>query len=59
VDNTARSADDFEAFLERSITPAGLIDQMTAAYLDLANLYRLWVAARDLLGGRAWLRASC
>src|ERR1700749_2239188 len=41
---------DFEAALERSSAPAQLIDQMTAAYPDLANPYTLWVAAYDLLG---------
>jgi hypothetical protein len=41
---------DFEAALEGSSTPAQLIDQMTAAYPDLANPYTLWVAAYDLLG---------
>ena len=39
-----------EAALERSSAPAQLIDQMTAAYPDLANPYTLWVAAYDLLG---------
>jgi len=43
---------DFEAALERSSAPAGLIDRMTAAYPDLANPYTLWVAAYDLLGTR-------
>jgi glyoxylase-like metal-dependent hydrolase (beta-lactamase superfamily II) len=41
---------DFEAALERSSTPAQLIEQMTAAYPGLANPYTLWVAAYDLLG---------
>lgn len=41
---------DFEEALERSTTPAELIDRMTAAYPDLANPYTLWVAAYDLLG---------
>ena len=41
---------DFEAALERSSAPTGLIDRMTAAYPDLANPYTLWVAAYDLLG---------
>ena len=41
---------DFEAALERSSTPAQLIEQMTAAYPGLANPYALWVAAYDLLG---------
>ena len=40
---------DFEAALERSSTPAQLIDRMTATYPDLANPYTLWVAAYDLL----------
>jgi len=41
---------DFEEALERSSSPAELIDRMTAAYPDLANPYTLWVAAYDLLG---------
>ena len=41
---------DFEAALEHSSTPAGLIDRMTTAYPNLANPYTLWVAAYDLLG---------
>jgi glyoxylase-like metal-dependent hydrolase (beta-lactamase superfamily II) len=41
---------DFEAALERSSTPAQLIDRMTTTYPDLANPYTLWVAAYDLLG---------
>ena len=41
---------DFEAALERSSTPAELIDRMMAAYPDLANPYTLWVAAYDQLG---------
>jgi glyoxylase-like metal-dependent hydrolase (beta-lactamase superfamily II) len=44
---------DFEEALERSSSPADLIDQMTAGYPDLANPYTLWVAAYDLLGNRA------
>ena len=44
---------DFEAALARSSTPAELIDQMMAAYPDLANPYTLWVAAYDLLGASA------
>ena len=43
---------DFEAALERSSTPAELIDRMTTAYPSLANPYTLWVAAYDLLGTR-------
>jgi glyoxylase-like metal-dependent hydrolase (beta-lactamase superfamily II) len=43
---------DFEAALERSSTPAELIDRMTAAYPSLANPYTLWVAAYNLLGTR-------
>ena len=43
---------DFEAALERSSSPAELIDQMTATYPDLANPYTLWVAAYDLLGNK-------
>jgi glyoxylase-like metal-dependent hydrolase (beta-lactamase superfamily II) len=42
---------DFEATLNRSSTPAELIDRMTAAYPDLANPYTLWIAAYDLLSG--------
>ena len=41
---------DFESALERSSTPAQLIDRMTTTYPDLANPYTLWVAAYDLLG---------
>lgn len=41
---------DFEAALDRSSTPAELIDRMTTAYPSLANPYTLWVAAYDLLG---------
>ena len=44
---------DFEEALERSSSPAELIERMTAAYPDLANPYTLWVAADDLLGNRA------
>ncbi len=44
---------DFEAALERSSTPAELIDRMTTGYPNLANPYTLWVAAYDLLGTRA------
>ena len=40
---------DFESALERSSTPAQLIDRMTTTYPDLANPYTLWVAAYDLL----------
>ena len=36
--------------LERSSTPAELIDRMTAEHPDLANPYTLWVAAYDQLG---------
>ncbi len=43
---------DFEEALERSSSPAELIDRMTAAYPDLANPYTLWVAAYDLVGSR-------
>jgi glyoxylase-like metal-dependent hydrolase (beta-lactamase superfamily II) len=43
---------DFEAALERSSSPAELIDRMTTGYPDLANPYTLWVAAYDLLGNR-------
>jgi hypothetical protein len=38
--------------LERSSTPAELIERMTTAYPNLANPYTLWVAAYDLLGTR-------
>ena len=50
IDDCRRYLADFEAALERSTAPAELIDQMTAAYQDLANPYTLWVAAYDLLG---------
>jgi hypothetical protein len=42
-----RQIADFEAALERSSTPAELIDRMTETYPDLANPYTLWVAAYD------------
>jgi glyoxylase-like metal-dependent hydrolase (beta-lactamase superfamily II) len=41
---------DFEAGLERSRSPAELIDRMTTDYPGLANPYTLWVAAHDLVG---------
>ena len=41
---------DFEAALERSTTPAELIDRMTDRHPALANPYTLWVAAFDQLG---------
>jgi glyoxylase-like metal-dependent hydrolase (beta-lactamase superfamily II) len=41
---------DFEAALERSSTPAELINRMTEAHPHLANPYTLWVAAYDQLG---------
>jgi len=41
---------DFAAALDRSATPADLIDRMTDAYPSFANPYTLWVAAYDLLG---------
>ena len=50
ISESRRYIADFEAALERSSRPAELIDQMTAAYPDLANPYTLWVAAYDLLG---------
>ncbi len=52
IADSRRYIADFEAALERSSTPAQLIDRMTAAYPDLANPYTLWVAAYDLLGTR-------
>jgi glyoxylase-like metal-dependent hydrolase (beta-lactamase superfamily II) len=52
ISESRRYLADFEAALERSSTPAELIDQMTVAYPDLANPYTLWVAAYDLLGTR-------
>lgn len=52
ISESRRYLTDFEAALERSSTPAELIDQMTTAYPDLANPYTLWVAAYDLLGAR-------
>jgi glyoxylase-like metal-dependent hydrolase (beta-lactamase superfamily II) len=50
LDECHRYIADFEAALERSSSPAELIDRMMAAYPDLANPYTLWVAAYDLLG---------
>ena len=50
ISECRRYIGDFEAALERSTTPAELIDRMTTAYPDLANPYTLWVAAYDLLG---------
>jgi glyoxylase-like metal-dependent hydrolase (beta-lactamase superfamily II) len=50
IDECRRYIADFEAALARSSSPADLIDQMTAAYPNLANPYTLWVAAYDLLG---------
>jgi glyoxylase-like metal-dependent hydrolase (beta-lactamase superfamily II) len=50
IDECRSYITDFEAALERSTTPAELIDQMTQAHPDLANPYTLWVAAYDLLG---------
>jgi glyoxylase-like metal-dependent hydrolase (beta-lactamase superfamily II) len=49
IGESRRYITDFEAALDRSSAPAALIDQMTAAYPDLANPYTLWVAAYDLL----------
>jgi glyoxylase-like metal-dependent hydrolase (beta-lactamase superfamily II) len=40
---------DFESALERSSTPAELIDRMTEVQPGLANPYTLWVAAHDQL----------
>ena len=50
IDECRRYIADFETALDRSSTPAELIDRMTEAYPDLANPYTLWVAAYDLLG---------
>jgi glyoxylase-like metal-dependent hydrolase (beta-lactamase superfamily II) len=52
LDECRRYIADFEAALERSSSPADLIDQMMAAYPDLANPYTLWAAAYDLLGSK-------
>jgi glyoxylase-like metal-dependent hydrolase (beta-lactamase superfamily II) len=52
IGESRRYLADFEAALERSATPAELIEQMTARYPSLANPYTLWVAAYDLLGAR-------
>ena len=49
IDECRQYLADFEAALERSATPAELIDHMTEAYPNLANPYTLWVAAHDLL----------
>ena len=53
IGESSRYLSDFEAALERSSTPAELIDRMMTAYPDLANPYTLWVAAHDLLGAKA------
>jgi glyoxylase-like metal-dependent hydrolase (beta-lactamase superfamily II) len=50
IGESRRYLADFEAALERSATPAELIDRITASHPDLANPYTLWVAAYDLLG---------
>jgi glyoxylase-like metal-dependent hydrolase (beta-lactamase superfamily II) len=50
ISDCRRYIADFEAALERSATPAELIDRMTGAYPDFANPYTLWLAAYDLLG---------
>lgn len=52
LDECRRYLADFEAALKHSSTPANLIDQMMAAYPDLANPYTLWAAAYDLLGNK-------
>jgi glyoxylase-like metal-dependent hydrolase (beta-lactamase superfamily II) len=52
IDECRRYIADFEAALERSSSPAELIDRVMSAYPDLANPYTLWVAAYDLLGNR-------
>jgi len=52
IDECRRYIADFEAALERSSSPAELIDRMMSAYPNLANPYTLWVAAYDLLGDR-------
>ncbi len=49
IGESLRYLADFEAALDRSATPAELIDRMTTAHPDLANPYTLWVAAYDLL----------
>jgi glyoxylase-like metal-dependent hydrolase (beta-lactamase superfamily II) len=50
ISDCRRYIADFESALERSSTPAELIDRMMATHPDLANPYTLWVAAYDLLG---------
>lgn len=50
IEECGRYLADFEAAVERSSSPAELIDRMTSVYPDLANPYTLWVAAYDLLG---------
>ncbi|MEU8265161.1 MBL fold metallo-hydrolase [Micromonospora sp. NPDC048999] len=52
IGESRRYLADFEVALERSSTPAELIDRMTAVYPDLANPYSLWFAAFDLLRTR-------
>jgi len=52
VQECRRYLTDFAAALDRSATPAELIDRITDIYPDFANPYTLWVAAYDLLGAR-------
>ena len=49
IGESRRYITDFESALERSSTPAELIDRMTQAHPGLANPYTLWVAAHDQL----------
>jgi glyoxylase-like metal-dependent hydrolase (beta-lactamase superfamily II) len=50
ISESRRYIADFEAALERSSTPAELIDRMTEVYPNLANPYTLWVAAYGQFG---------
>jgi glyoxylase-like metal-dependent hydrolase (beta-lactamase superfamily II) len=52
IGESRRYLADFEKALDRSSTPAELIDRMTAAHPDLANPYTLWVAAHNLFSSR-------
>jgi glyoxylase-like metal-dependent hydrolase (beta-lactamase superfamily II) len=53
IDECRRYIDDVEVALERSSSPAELIDRVMTAHPDLANPYTLWVSAYDLLGDRS------
>ena len=58
VHECRRYLTDVAAALDRSATPAELIDRMTYTYPDFANPHTLWVAAYDLLGARTESRCT-